>query len=195
LVSPAPTIGVLALQGGFAAHVALLRGLGADACEVRTADQLDALDGLVIPGGESTTMTLAVERDGLAEPLCSFAASGRPILGTCAGMIMLDRAHLGLLDVLCERNAFGRQTHSFETDLEIDGRSVHAVFIRAPWVAETGPTVEVLAEVDGHPVAVRQGNLLAVAFHPELAGETALHEALLADVIAGDTAEPVRPVA
>ena len=182
--APAPRIGVLALQGGYAAHVALLRGLGADAHEVRTAEQLDELDGLVMPGGESTTMTLAIERDGLGEPLRAFAASGRPILGTCAGLIMLDRAHLGLLDVVCERNAFGRQTHSFETELDVEGRSVHAVFIRAPWVTEAGAGVEILAEVDGHPVAVREGRLLGVAFHPELAGETAIHEAFLADVAA-----------
>jgi pyridoxal 5'-phosphate synthase pdxT subunit len=179
---PPPPIGVLALQGGYAAHVTLLRGLGVDAHEVRTAEQLEGLDGLVMPGGESTTMTLAIERDRLAEPLRAFAASGRPILGTCAGLIMLDRAHLGLLDVVCERNAFGRQTHSFETDLEIGGRGVHAVFIRAPWVTEAGPGVEILAEVEGHPVAVREGRLLGVSFHPELAGETAIHESFLADV-------------
>ena len=182
-------IGVLALQGGFEAHVALLRTLGATAREVRTADELDRIDGLVLPGGESTTMTLGIERDGLADPLRAFAGSGRPVLGTCAGLIMLDRAHLGLLDVLCERNAFGRQTHSFETDLEIGGRSVHAVFIRAPWVIEAGPAVEVLAEVDGHPVAVREHRLLAVAFHPELSGETAIHEAFLADVAAARVAD------
>ena len=180
-------VGVLALQGGFAAHVALLRSIGVDACEVRTAEELVELDGLVMPGGESTTMTLAVRRDGLADPLRAFAAT-RPILGTCAGMIMLDRDHLGLLDVVCRRNAFGRQAHSFETDLEIDGRAVRAVFIRAPWVAEAGPGVEVLAEVDGHPVAVRERTLLAVAFHPELAGETAVHETFLDQVDAARAA-------
>ena len=184
----APAIGVLALQGGFAAHVALLRSLGARAHEVRTADELDGLDGLVMPGGESTTMTLAVERDGLGGPLRAFAGSGRPLLGTCAGLIMLDRLHLGLLDVVCERNAFGCQSRSFETDLELGGRRVHAVFIRAPWVTEAAPHVEVLAEVDGHPVAVRQGRVLAVAFHPELSGETAIHEAFLEDVAAARAA-------
>ena len=178
--SDGPTAGVLALQGGFAAHAAILRDLGATVREVRVPADLDGLDGLVMPGGESTTMALGVEREGLAEPLRAFAASGRPVLGTCAGMIMLDRAHLGVLDVRCERNAFGRQASSFETDLEIDGRSLRAVFIRAPWVAELGPGVEVLAEVEGHPVAVRQGGVVAVAFHPELAGETALHESFLA---------------
>jgi 5'-phosphate synthase pdxT subunit len=175
-------VGVLALQGGFAAHAKILRDLGAQVREVRTPEDLEGLDGLVLPGGESTTMELGVEREGLAEPLREFAASGRPVLGTCAGLIMLDRDHLGVLDVRCERNAFGRQIRSFETDLDLEGETVHAVFIRAPWVAEAGPGVEVLAEVDGHPIAVRQDNVVAVAFHPELAGETALHRALLEDV-------------
>lgn len=171
---------MLALQGGFAAHAAILQDLGAHVREVRVPADLEGLAGLVMPGGESTTMTLGVEREGLGGPLRAFAGSGRPVLGTCAGMIMLDRAHLGVLDIRCERNAFGRQTHSFETDLEIDGRALRAVFIRAPWVAELGPAVEVLAEVDGHPVAVRRDNVTAVSFHPELAGETALHESFLA---------------
>ncbi len=118
-------------------------------------------------------MTLGIEREGLAEPIQHLIRAGKPVLGTCAGMIMLDRNHLGLLDVVAERNAFGRQTRSFEADLEIagiDGRPVHAVFIRAPWIAEHGPRLEVLAEVDGHPVAVRQDNLIAISFHPELSG-------------------------
>jgi 5'-phosphate synthase pdxT subunit len=132
-----------------------------------------------MPGGESTTMTLGLEREGLVEPLRDLVRSGTPVFGTCAGLIMLDRSHLGLLDVDAERNAFGRQLHSFETDLSIDGADIHAVFIRAPWVAEHGPEVEVLAEVDGHPVAVRQANMLAVSFHPELSGDTALHERFL----------------
>jgi 5'-phosphate synthase pdxT subunit len=172
-------IGVLALQGGFAAHAAILRDLGAEVREVRVPADLEGLDGLVLPGGESTTMTLGVEREGLGDPLREFAASGRPVLGTCAGLIMLDRDHLGVLDVRCERNAFGRQTRSFETDLEIEGEPMRAVFIRAPWVAEMGPEVEPLAEVDGHTVAVRQGNVVAVAFHPELAGEQGLHRRLV----------------
>ena len=175
-------IGVLALQGGFAAHARILEGLGAEVREVRTPADLDGLDGLVMPGGESTTMTLGVEREGLAGPLRALVAEGTPVLGTCAGLIMLDRDHLGVLDVRAERNAFGRQVRSFETDLDIEGDPVHAVFIRAPWIAEAGDAVEVLAEVDGHPVAVRQGNLLAVSFHPELAGDTALHERFLAAV-------------
>ncbi len=143
---------------------------------------LQTLDALIIPGGESTVMTLGIEREGLAGPLCELARSGTPVLGTCAGMIVLDRDHLGVLDIRAERNAFGRQLRSFEADLEFAGLSggpVHAVFIRAPWVAEHGAGVEVLAEVQGHPVAVAQGNVLAVAFHPELTGETRLHELLL----------------
>ncbi len=177
----APRIGVLALQGGFAAHTRLLRDLGGAVREVRTPEDLDGLDGLVLPGGESTTMTLGIERDGLAAPLQALAAGGTPILGTCAGLIMLDRDHLDLMDIATERNAFGRQVRSFETDLAVAGfeRPLRAVFIRAPWVSAHGPAVEPLAHVDGHVIAARQGNLLAVAFHPELAGETALHEWLL----------------
>jgi 5'-phosphate synthase pdxT subunit len=178
----APVIGVVALQGGFAAHERVLRSLGAAVREVRTPADLEGLDGLVWPGGESTTMTLGVEREGLADPLRELAQSGTPVFGTCAGMIMLDRAHLGLLDIACERNAFGRQLHSFEADLDlpgIDGEPVRAVFIRAPWVREAGADVTVLAEVDGHPVAVQQGNLLAVSFHPELSGDERLHARFL----------------
>jgi pyridoxal 5'-phosphate synthase pdxT subunit len=170
-----PLIGVLALQGGFAAHARILEGLGAEVREVRVPEDLEGLDGLVMPGGESTTMELGVEREGLAGPLRDFAASGRPLLATCAGMIMLDRDHLGVLDLRCERNAFGRQLRSFETDLELEGRTLRAVFIRAPWVAEAGPGVDLLAEVDGHPVVARQGNVLAVAFHPELGADSSLH--------------------
>ena len=174
-----PTIGVLAIQGDFEAHAGLLGRLGAEAREVRTAADLDGLDGLVIPGGESTTMTLGIEREGLAGPLRELADAGRPVLGTCAGLIMLDREHLGLLDVSARRNAFGRQVASFEADLELEGQTLRAVFIRAPWVDEAGDGVEVLAEVDGHPVAVRQGNVTAVAFHPELSDEDSLHRWLV----------------
>ena len=177
----APLVGVLALQGDFEAHGRMLRSLGADVREVRVPADLEGLDGLVMPGGESTTMTLGIEREGLAEPLRAFVRE-RPVFGTCAGMIMLDRDHLGILDIRAERNAFGRQVRSFEAKLEIDGEPLHAVFIRAPWVEEHGDAVEVLAEVEGHPVAVRQGNVLAVAFHPELSGETRLHEWLLGRV-------------
>ncbi|MEA2401903.1 MAG: pyridoxal 5-phosphate synthase pdxT subunit [Thermoleophilaceae bacterium] len=174
-----PLIGVLALQGGFQAHAKALEELGAQTRIVRVPADLEGLDGLVIPGGESTTMTLGIERERLAEPLREFVRSGRPTLGTCAGLIMLDRNHLGLLDVSVRRNAFGRQIGSFEADLDFEGQSLHAVFIRAPWVEEHGDEVEVLAEVDGHPVAVREGNVLAVAFHPELTDERRLHRWLL----------------
>jgi pyridoxal 5'-phosphate synthase pdxT subunit len=174
-----PTIGVLALQGDFEAHARALAEVGAQAREVRVPADLDGLDGLVIPGGESTTMTLGIEREALAEPLREFVRSGRPTLGTCAGLIMLDRDHLGLLDVRTRRNAFGRQLHSFEAEVDFEGAPLTAVFIRAPWVEEHGDGVEVLAQVDGHPVAVRQGNILAVAFHPELTDERRLHRWLL----------------
>jgi len=173
-------IGVLALQGGFAAHGRMLRDLGADVREVRVPADLEGLDGLVIPGGESTTMTLGIEREGLAEPLRSF---DKPLFGTCAGLIMLDRGHLAMLDIEARRNAFGRQVRSFEVDLEIaglDGPPLRAVFIRAPWIAEHGDDVEVIAEVDGHAVAAQQGSMLVVAFHPELGADTRLHERFLA---------------
>jgi 5'-phosphate synthase pdxT subunit len=172
-------IGVLALQGDFEAHGRLLRTLGARSREVRVPADLDGIDGLVLPGGESTTMTLGIQREGLGDPLRALAASGTPILGTCAGMIILDREHLGILDIVAQRNAFGRQLRSFESDLDIPGvpgGPVHAVFIRAPWVAEAGPGVQTLAEIDGHPIAVRQGNIVAISFHPELSGEPRLHE-------------------
>ena len=181
-MTAAPLVGVLALQGGFAAHVRMLRALGADVREVRVPADLEGLDGLVMPGGESTTMTLGIEREGLAEPLRTFS---KPIFGTCAGLIMLDRSHLGLMDIDARRNAFGRQLHSFEADLSfpgIEGRPVRAVFIRAPWVASHGPGVEVLASVDGHPVAVRQGGLFAISFHPELGDDDRLHRAFLEQV-------------
>jgi pyridoxal 5'-phosphate synthase pdxT subunit len=172
-------VGVLAIQGDFEAHSKIVESLGAEAREVRTPEQLEGLDALIIPGGESTTMTLGIEREGLAEPLRAFVRSGKPTLGTCAGLIMLDREHLGLLDVTAKRNAFGRQRQSFEADLDVkdfNGGPLRAVFIRAPWVEETGEEVEVLAEIDGHPVAVRQDNMLAVAFHPEIVGDSRIHE-------------------
>ena len=179
----APCVGVLALQGDFEAHVKMLRGLGARAREVRTPAELGGLDALIIPGGESTVMSLGIEREGLAGPLRELVHGGMPVLGTCAGMILLDRDHLGLLDGRAQRNAFGRQVRSFELDLRlpgVEGEPVRAVFIRAPWLAEHGEGVEVLAEVEGHPVAVRQGHILAVSFHPEITGETRLHELLIA---------------
>jgi 5'-phosphate synthase pdxT subunit len=175
-------VGILALQGDFEAHAKIVRAIGAEPREVRTPAELDGLDALIIPGGESTVMTLGIEREGLAEPLRELIGGGLPTLGTCAGMIMLDRTHLGLLDIDAERNAFGRQLRSFEADLEldgIDGDPLHVLFIRAPWVRAHGDDVEVLARIDGHPVAVRQANVVAVAFHPELTGETRVHELLL----------------
>jgi pyridoxal 5'-phosphate synthase pdxT subunit len=178
-------IGVLALQGGFAAHARMLRTLGADVREVRVPADLHDLDGLVIPGGESTTMTLGIEREGLAQPLRELAAAGTPMFGTCAGLIMLDRGHLQIMDIEARRNAFGRQVRSFETELEVgglDGAPLRAVFIRAPWIASHGEDVEILAEVDGQAVAARQGPLLVVAFHPELGSDTRLHERFLASV-------------
>jgi 5'-phosphate synthase pdxT subunit len=179
---PPPLVGILAIQGGFEAHERVLTRLGAATREVRVPDDLQGLDALVLPGGESTVMTLGIAREGLAGPLRELAAAGTPILGTCAGMIMLDRDHLGILDVLAQRNAFGRQLHSFEADFDVDGvpgGPVHAIFIRAPWIAEHGPGVAVLAEVDGHPVAVQQGKILALSFHPELTGEDRLHRFFL----------------
>ncbi len=182
----APLIGVLALQGGFAAHVRVLRGLGADVREVRVADDLESLDGLIIPGGESTTMTLGIDRERLAVPLRRLVGAGTPVLGTCAGLILLDRHHLGAMDILAERNAFGRQVRSFEADVDlpdlIGGRPLRAVFIRAPWISDHGDGVEILAEVDGHPVAAREGTMIVVSFHPELGADTRLHERFLSDV-------------
>ena len=178
----APLIGVLALQGDFEAHESVLGRLGARLREVRVVDDLDGLDGLVIPGGESTTMTLGIEREGLAEPIAALVRGGLPVLGSCAGLIMLDRAHLGLIDFAAERNAFGRQIRSFEADLDVAGIAggpMRGLFIRAPWIAEHGPGVEILAEVDGHPVAAREGRVLAVAFHTELGDDDRLHELLL----------------
>jgi 5'-phosphate synthase pdxT subunit len=177
-------IGVLASQGDFAAHAAMLRGLGATPVEVRTPEQIAGLDGLVIPGGESTTMMKAIARDGLAGAIRAHLDRGAPILGTCAGMIVCDREHLGLVDITCRRNAFGRQIASFESDLRIDGigpEPLRAVFIRAPWVEPgIGPGVEVLDEVDGHPVAVREGQAILCSFHPELTEDSRVHAILMA---------------
>jgi 5'-phosphate synthase pdxT subunit len=177
-----PAIGVLAVQGGFERHRSMLESLVAEAVEVRTPEQLDALDGLVIPGGESTTISKGMARDGLDRAVRKHHSDGRPILGSCAGMIVCDREHLGLADYVCRRNAFGRQLQSFEQDLAVKGlgdEPLRAVFIRAPWVEECGEGVEVLAEVDGHPVAVRDGAVLAVAFHAELTHDSRLHASFL----------------
>jgi pyridoxal 5'-phosphate synthase pdxT subunit len=176
-------IGVLAIQGDFEAHARALGRLGAEAVEVRRPDQFAELDGLVIPGGESTTMQIGLEAYGLEQPLKDFAADGRALLGTCAGLIVLDRTHLGLMDIEARRNAFGRQVHSFEADVAIrvlGDEPLRAVFIRAPWIESAGAEVEVLAELDGHPVVARQGNLLVAAFHPELTDDLRLHAYFLA---------------
>jgi pyridoxal 5'-phosphate synthase pdxT subunit len=171
-------IGVLAVQGNFREHAVVLRGLGADVVEVRKPEQLDGLDGLVIPGGESTAIGRLIRLYGLEEAIRRFAA---PVFGTCAGMILLDRNHLGLVDLEVERNAYGRQVASFEADLELDGDSepLRGVFIRAPRVREVGANVEVLAELDGEPVLLREGRFLVASFHPELTGDPRVHERFL----------------
>jgi 5'-phosphate synthase pdxT subunit len=169
------TIGVLAVQGNFREHTAVLRRLGVEPVEVRLPEQLQGLDGLIIPGGESTAIGRLMRLYGLDEAVQAFDG---PIFGTCAGMIVLDRDHLGLGDFRVRRNAFGRQVASFEADLDVGhgDEPVRAVFIRAPWIEDAGADVEVLAEVDGHPVLAREGRLLVAAFHPELTDDTRIHE-------------------
>jgi 5'-phosphate synthase pdxT subunit len=180
-------IGVLAVQGDFAAHARILEDLGADPSEVRLAADLEDLDGLVIPGGESTTITMGIAASGLEPAIRAHHGAGRPILGTCAGMIVCDDAHMGLIDATARRNAWGRQLQSFETDVEVAGlgaEPLRAVFIRAPWIERTGPGIEVLAEIDGHPVAIRDRNVLAAAFHPELTDDSRFHALFMAMVTA-----------
>ncbi len=189
-------VGVLALQGAFGLHVGVLSSLGAAAVEVRRPEQLDDLDRLVVPGGESTTMSMLAERFGLLAPLRDFCASGRPVFGTCAGAILLaseildgrdDQHCLGAVDVSVRRNGFGRQVDSFEADVEVPALAgaglgdapFHAVCIRAPVIERTGPGVEVLASVDGRPALVRDGAIMVAIFHPELAGDVRLHELFL----------------
>jgi 5'-phosphate synthase pdxT subunit len=171
-------VGVLALQGNFREHAAVIRRLGADVVEVRKPEQLAGLDGLIIPGGESTAIMRLIRIYGLEEGIERFA---RPIFGTCAGMILLDRAHLGLADFEVERNAYGRQVASFEADVELkdEQERVRGVFIRAPRLERVGGGVEVLAELDGAPVLVRDGRILAASFHPELTDDTRIHERFL----------------
>src|SRR5438045_941424 len=178
-------IGVLAVQGNVREHAATLRRLGADVVEVRKPDQLDGLDGLVVPGGESTAFMRLMRLYGLDEAVRRFAG---PIFGTCAGMIVLSRSHLGLVDVDVRRNAVGRQPASFEAGLDVAGfdEAVRAVFIRAPWIGAAGPQVEVLAAVDGRPVLAREGRFLVAAFHPELTDDTRLHELFLESVREAD---------
>jgi pyridoxal 5'-phosphate synthase pdxT subunit len=176
-------VGVLALQGDFEAHAETLRKLGAEAVEVRTPEGFEGLDGLVIPGGESTTMTRLIASAGIEDALRAHFEAGRPILGTCAGMIVCDAEHLGFIDASTRRNAFGRQLQSFEADLEVTGAGeepLRAVFIRAPWVERTGEDVETLATWEGHPVAIREGGVLASAFHPELTDDPRFHAIFMA---------------
>lgn len=184
-------IGVLAEQGGFAAHLEHVASVGAIGSEVRSGEELDGLDGLIIPGGESTTIAMGLERDGLADGIARFAASGRPVLGTCAGMILLARDQLGLLDITVKRNAFGRQLASFEEEVDLPdlapaGR-FPGIFIRAPWVEEVGDGVEVLARIDGHPIAVREGAVTALSFHPELTSDDRIHATFAASCSAATT--------
>ena len=174
---------MLASQGDFAAHARVLGSLDAEPVDVRTPEALRDLDGLVIPGGESTTISKAIERDRLAPAIHAHVDAGRPLLGTCAGMIVCDRDHLGLVDARARRNAFGRQIASFETEIEVKGigpEPFRAVFIRAPWIEDRGDEVEVLAAVDGHPVAVREGGIVLCAFHPELTEDSRVHALLMA---------------
>ena len=195
-------VGVLALQGAFARHVEALRRAGTDAVEVRTPDELSAVDGLVLPGGESTTMSKLLVANGLVEPLRDRLADGMPVLGTCAGMILLaadvldgrpDQLSFGAIDIAVRRNGYGRQVDSFEADLDVrhlDGPPLHAVFIRAPVVESVGDGVEVLAEVDGHPVLVRRGPVTVTSFHPELTDDGRLHAAFAQQVRAAGGSGP-----
>jgi 5'-phosphate synthase pdxT subunit len=179
-----PRVGVLAVQGNFREHADMLRRLEADVVEVRKPEQLVGLDGLIVPGGESTTFMRLMRLYGLDEAIRAF---GHPILGTCAGMIVLDREHLGLADIAVDRNAYGRQVASFETDLRLAGEDepLRGVFIRAPRVRSVGPGVEVLAEHDGEPVLLRDGSTLVASFHPELTQDTRVHELFLDEVREG----------
>jgi 5'-phosphate synthase pdxT subunit len=174
-------IGVLAVQGNFREHAAMLRRLGVESVEVRKPEELAGLDGLIVPGGESTTFVRLMRLYGLDEAVRAFAG---PVFGTCAGMIVLDRNHLGLADLEVERNAYGRQVASFEADLALAGEEqpLRGVFIRAPRVSDAGPDVEVLAEHDGAPVLLRDGRVLVAAFHPELTEDTRVHELFLDEV-------------
>ncbi|HXV96063.1 MAG TPA: pyridoxal 5'-phosphate synthase glutaminase subunit PdxT [Gaiellaceae bacterium] len=167
-------IGVLALQGNFREHAAMLRRLGAEPVEVRRPEQLDGLEGLVVPGGESTAIRRLMRIGGLERPVTEFAGA---LFGTCAGLILFDREHLGLLDVEVARNAFGRQVASFEADVDLEGEEepVRGVFIRAPRLVQVGPGVEVLGRLDDEPVLVREGRVLAASFHPELTDDTRVH--------------------
>ena len=206
-----PLVGVLALQGDVREHLAALRAQGAEGCTVRRPEELEAVDGLVLPGGESTTIAKLADRFGLLDPLRKAVANGLPVYGSCAGMILLadrlldapaDQQTIGGIDVTVRRNAFGRQVDSFESEIRLeglDGGPIHAVFIRAPWVEEAGEGVEVLGRVvggpaDGRIVAVRQGSLVATSFHPELTGDRRVH-ALFVDIVRDHLAERAGPAA
>jgi pyridoxal 5'-phosphate synthase pdxT subunit len=200
-------VGVLALQGDFREHRTMLERLGVRTIEVRRPTDLGGLDGLVIPGGESTTISKLMDAYALAEPVRGFAATGGAVYGTCAGLITVARGTvegtpptLGIMDIVARRNAFGRQVRSFEADLTVAGLGsapVRAVFIRAPWVESAGPGVEVLATCRGHIVVAREGGVLVTAFHPELTADTRLHELFIRMIRArmGAAAEPARAVA
>jgi 5'-phosphate synthase pdxT subunit len=187
-------IGVLALQGAFVAHSKVLRALGAEPVEVRRPEHMDSVDALVLPGGESTTVSMLLETCGLFDPIADRLSGGMPTLGTCAGMILLatdvldgrrDQRRFGAVDIAVRRNAFGRQIDSFESDLDVASlgdEALHAVFIRAPFVERVGPDVDVLATVDGHPVMCRQGAVIATAFHPELTDDPRVHELFLKEM-------------
>jgi len=187
-------VGVLALQGAFAAHARVLADLGAEPVEVRTPSQLEGVEALVMPGGESTTMSMLLESSGLFDPIAKRLADGLPVLGTCAGMILLatevvggrpDQRSFGAIDLTVRRNVYGRQIDSFETDLDVPAlgpEPFHAVFIRAPGVERVGPEVEVLAEFDGQAVLARQGPVMVAAFHPELSGDPRIHARFLQEV-------------
>lgn len=184
--NPRPRVGLLALQGAFRAHGEMLKGLGAEVAEVRLPGELEGLDGLVIPGGESTTLLHLFEEDRFEGPLREFVGGGGRIFGTCMGMILLAKEvtgpaqrSFGLLDVSVERNAYGRQVDSFEAEGEVGGKPFPMVFIRAPRITRLGDGVEVLGRWNGDPVLVRQGNILAATFHPELSGDPAVHERFL----------------
>jgi len=185
-------VGVLALQGGYNAHIKKLRAMGALIREVRTPRDLATIDGLVLPGGESTTMGLGIEREGLGRPLREFVSSGKPVLATCAGAILLDDAHMGLLDISCDRNAYGASTHSFEAEFPVrgmEGGDFRGLFIRAAKISRVGARVEVLAEVDQVPVAVRSGNVTALTFHPELTSDDRIHRAFYESIPVGHRSE------
>lgn len=185
---------MLALQGGYNAHIKKLRGMGALIREVRTPNDLAMIDGLVLPGGESTTMGLGIDREGLGKPLRDFIESGKPVLATCAGAILLDDAHMGIIDITCDRNAYGTSSHSFEVEFPVrgvEGGDFRGLFIRAAKISRVGPRVEVLAQVEDVPVAVRSGNVTALTFHPELTSDDRIHRAFYESIPINRRAESV----